>query len=231
MKSDPIKDKSNPVSLVSICPQVLAERIRAIPEDILEMPLKDLEKAICVTEDDEMLRVCFAQEVERARRQGKPVIQANIYEGVFTAKTFSFYIANSFKLAYIIRPFPEYETSLENILLLGLQRMKNIMKQPLVDQEGKFDYRLAQIQISLFKDVSDRTRGASTQKVEMNSKSLSVSVTKDITHSSPIQIPDDLDRQLLELEAQTSNEVRTLSYEEKEVKEADIISEEDVSDN
>lgn len=200
MKAIAIKDQADPESLVNIVPTALAQRIRCIPNQYLEMSEAELLKQFSITRVDRLLRIAFHQELDRAKRTDGLVKLNNIFAGVTDRKTFmEDHVGKSARLAYMIRPPVDYELDLEDLLQLGLQELRAIMERPLVDENGRFDHKLAKIKLDTFKDIADRRRGQATQKIE--TKSLSVSVTKEIPTT-----PEEIDRELQKLESELGDQ-------------------------
>lgn len=210
LAEDLIKDRSNPKSLVSMCPSVIGDRIAAIPDSVLSMDDKDLEKAGKISEADKQLRAAFYIEYERASRASDKISPANVYKGIVTGPHFHQSIVNnSFKLAYIVRPYREYQAQLEDLLQFGFDRMSEIMHRPQVDENGKFDHKLAALQMQLWKELADRRRGSAAKNINLSSQSTNLTITKDITE--PPRNIAEIDQKLKELEAQ---EVITITHKE-----------------
>ena len=214
LADDLIKDKNNPKSLVSMCPSNMAERIAAIPDNVFSMDDKEIEKAAHVTEADKQMRAAFFIEYERAVRNGDKISPANVYKGIVTASYFHNYVINnSFKLAFVIRPYREYQAQLEELLQFGFDRMSEIMRRSQVDENGKLDHKLAALQMQLWKELADRRRGSTTKNINLNSQiqSTNLNITKDITAPRSV---DEIDKKLKELEAQ---EAKTITITHKEM--------------
>lgn len=214
-----VKDKNNPMSLVNLCPTVMAERIAAIPDIYLEMTEKELEHHYTPTKEDRLMRIAFIQELERCSRTDTTFNCANVYQGlVNNAGFYKSVITNSLRLAYIIKPFPEYQITLEELVHLGTDRMREILVRPAVTADGKFDHKLAALQNVVWEKVNDRLYGSITKKLEVESKSVNVNVERKAS------TPAEVDRQLRELEMQTTRTVQAIPYEEKEITEVIEVS-------
>lgn len=222
IRNDPFKGADNPISLVNICTTHIAVAVKAIPDEVLMMNEKDLQKQVCPGDVERKLRAAFQLEYERAVRTSGKFEASNVWKGVVTGPYFYRYIvANSYKLAYIIRPFPEYEAQLEDMLQLGLDEMNKILMQPMCDDEGKFDVRIAKLKVEITENLQDRRRGAIAKRLEVQSKSMNLNITKDAS-----QLPqslDEIDRKLQELEGPST--IKSISargnYEEISSSEAD----------
>lgn len=205
-----VKDKNNPNSLVNICPTALAERISCIPDGYLDMTAEKLEQHYNPTKEDKMMRVAFQMELERSTRTQTPFNMVNVCGGFMYPSTFyKSVITNATRLAYIIKPFPEYMIQLEEMMHLANNRIREILARPAVNEEGKFDHKLAALQQVVWEKVTDRARGSVTKKLEVDSRTVNVNMTK----TNPI----DIDRELKDLEAQLSTrEVKAIGHNEKE---------------
>lgn len=209
-ESDLIKDRDNPKSLVNLTPTVVASRITAIPEDVFLLSVEELEVAGHIGDTERKMRAAFTQEHERSLRTGDQMLMSNVYKGITTHSYFHRYIVgNSYKLAYVIKPFADYQASLEDMLQLGLDEMRKILKQPMVDAKGNFDTKLAAVKINLFKDLADRRRGSAAKKLEIDSKSMNLNITKDVTETP--ESMEAIEQRLKELEA---TEVLAISHKD-----------------
>lgn len=201
VESDLIKDYDNPQSLVNLTPSVLGGRIAAIPEEILLMTDQQLEAKANVGDVERKLRAAWQIEYERAVRTGEKMEAANIYKGIVTKSYFHReLVGNSYKLAYIIKPFPDYAAQLEDMLQLGLDEMRKILKEPMVDEDGKFNHKLAALKANITEKLQDRARGAVTQKMQIDQKNMNLNITKDVTQATPLQM-EAIDARLRELES------------------------------
>lgn len=197
--------------LLEITNTQVSTRISAIPDDVLNMKEEDFLKHADVHDAERKLRAAWAMELERALRTDSKFEASNVYKGIVTRNYFERYVLfNSYKLAYIIKPYPEYEAQLEDMLQMGLDERRKILKRPLVDKEGKFDHKLAALKESITKNLEERRRGAITQRLQVDQKSLNVNVTKDVSQT-PLQL-DAIDARLRELESSEA-----ISIEHKEV--------------
>lgn len=209
-EQDLVKDKHNPLSLVNKTNTGISVRIAAIPLEILEMKEADLEHHADVHDVERKLRAAFQMEYERAVRTGLTMDSTNIYKGICSSPYWHKYVVgNSYKLAYVIKPYPDYEAQLEDMLQLGLDEMRKILKQPLKDKEGKFDHKLAALKANITEKLQDRRRGAVAQKMLIDQKSMNVNITKDVTQA-PANIQD-IDRRLAELEGK---DVPAITYKD-----------------
>jgi hypothetical protein len=197
--------------LLELCPSVIATRIQVIPPEVWLLKEAELETKASVHDNERKLRVAFQMEHERAIRTGDIIVLFNVYKNIVTKSYFyNYVITNSYKLAYIIKPFPEYEMQLEEMLQLGLDERRKILKQPLKDKEGKFDHKLAALKEAITKNLEERRRGSITQKLQVDQKNLNLSITKDVTQQPPLQM-EAIDARLRELEG---GEAIAISYEE-----------------
>lgn len=200
---DPIKGKDNPRSLINITNSVLSKQIMCIPQEVLEMSESELEHHATPHDTERKLRAAFQMELERATRTEDTMLSVNIYRGIVSKPYWDKYILhNSYKLAYIIRPYPEYEAQLEDMLQLALDEMRKILKEPLKDKGGKFNVQLANLKTQIAEKLQDRRRGVVAQKLLVDQKSMNVNITKDVTETPPNM--DAIEQRLKELEAEAA---------------------------
>ncbi|MFN3454033.1 MAG: hypothetical protein ACK41T_03670 [Pseudobdellovibrio sp.] len=155
-------------------PSWFSKILEVIPDEVFMLTEDDLRKRCNPTAREEKLRVSFWQEYYRVS-QSKKIQQINISNvcgGICDNRTFQALIRNSFTLAFVLMAPPEINTSLEDILLLGIQRMRDIMKLPPVDKDGCFDKGIADIQLKIYQDALNRRRGPVKNTHELASKSM-----------------------------------------------------------
>jgi len=201
--------------LLEITNTQVSSRIAAIPDDVFNLREDELEKHASVHDVERKLRAAWAMELERALRTESKLEATNVYKGIVTRQYFEKHVLyNSYKLAYMIKPYPEYEAQLEDMLQMGLDERRKILKRPLVDKEGKFDHKLAALKESITKNLEERRRGTVVQRLQVDQKSMNVNITKDVTET-PLQL-DAIDARLRELESSEA-----IAIEHKEVANAE----------
>ncbi len=159
-------------------PEVLREKMLKIPSTYREMDETDLKKEFRVSERIELLRGSFWEEYYEAQRDNRVMKVSNVYKNITTKANWYKICAVHSKLAYVTCPIVAMESHITTILrTTGVDKIKEIMNQPLVDDNGKFDVNLARLQVQLYKQLDERLHGGIVQKVEQ--KSLNINVNKE----------------------------------------------------
>lgn len=129
---NPLKDESNATSVINLVPTAMATRLKAIPEYVFDMEMKELEEKANVGQVERKIRVAFWLEYERAHRNGTPVRMASVYQGTCSmGYFFKNLITNSFKLAYILTPPEDYRVVMEEMLMLAMEEERQILQTPI----------------------------------------------------------------------------------------------------
>ena len=201
----------DPYNVMGLVNSAIAQAISVIPEDVISASDWELVKNGKCTEVEKRLRLAWTLELDRAYKNGKMMNINMLYSGIISKRDyFNKIITNSYKLAFIIRPFPEYDLILEDILRTLTGDMLQISKAPIKDENGRFDSKIIAAKIALWKDVNDRKHGQATQhilKAQVN-----VPSSKDLT---PEKIAE-IDRKLAELKPKDIIEIATPVSEDKE---------------
>lgn len=203
---DNVKDFSNPVSLVNITPSLVSNKIAAIPDEVLLLNEEKLEHHARVEDAERRLRAAFQLEHEVAIRKGSKMDMTNVYKGIVTFAYFHKYVVgNSYKLAYMIKPYTDYKADMEDLLRMGLDDLRVVMKRPLVNSKGELDHKLAMLKHSITKDLLDRTKGSATKHIAIDSKSMNVNINKEVP-AKPLTL-EEVNEQLKRLEAQEAPQI------------------------
>jgi hypothetical protein len=206
-----IRDHDSEYSLVNIVPEFLRQPILSIPEGLLELSERELTEVVNPDTALKKLRTSFWLEYVRAIRTDTTMLISNIHSGICMMAQFRKIVANNNKLVYIITPRPQYNVELEDLLFLGLERVRAALELDPVRKVRKknketdqwedhiiVDTKLIEIQKKIFNELSDRRRGQLVQKVDINQKSLNYNV------NTPAELPRsvaEIDAQLAALES------------------------------
>lgn len=199
------KDKSDPKSMINIAPMCMSRPIETCPDDIFDMSEAELEHQLMrdkYARELSLVRTSFWLEYERATRAGLTMDVSNIVAGICDRRVFiGSIIANSFRVAYILKPHAEYKLQVEEMLQIGLRQMREILLLPNVDAKGRADAKLASVKQKIFDTVLDRAVGAVPKLVNQRNLNMNVDAAKD---AQVIEVPklEDLDAELMELASQ-----------------------------
>lgn len=193
------KDKSDPDSLISRLPSLLALKLGAVPNEVLEMSDDELRKLAKVSVDVERLRIALWQEYERANRTNTSMQIGNIFSGLCPREAFlNRIIQNSYTMAYMCRPPLNIAIAIEEALLLSIEQMRSILLHPHVDERGRFDGKAASLKLQLYKELHARAKGMVVQKVEQKNLHLHADADTPLPKSV-----DEINKRLAELESKT----------------------------
>lgn len=206
---NPIKDTSNPRSIINLTPSSVSNAIGYIPESIFELGERELKQAAKPTEIEERLRYSFWREYDQAQSALRRINLANIYGGVCSQTHFlKNIVSNSFKLAYILTPPLDYEVQMQELLGLGLEQLRDILLQPHVDDNGKPNPKMADVKQKIVESLHLRVKGAVPYRMETKNLNVNVDGSKQGQLSSKSNISiSEIDRELQELEARVNGDV------------------------
>ena len=206
----PIKDKSNPQSAVNLCPNAIAKGIEAIPDEFFSMRADELaekfrqgRKYNKETEIEEKLRISFWREYDRAVDNGQNMSLERICAGVCHVNAFRKIASNSYRLAYICTPPEDYVTTMQELLAIGLEQLRDILLQPHVDPETNIpNPRMCDVKMRIVDSITLRVKGSVASRIETKNLNLNVeadATKRPVTEISQLTDPKEIDRRLNEL--------------------------------
>lgn len=203
-----VLDRKNPKSLINLASPHFAKIIDDIPEEYFLMPETDLIQKVYglkVPEIDSKLRLSLWREYDdqlKASFIGKLSIP-RIVRGLCHASYFNKVLCEPGRVAFLLCQPAEYWTALEDILHLGISEMRRIMelKEQVNGKTGLVDTKLLDLKFKIWQHVDARQRGAITQRIEQRSQNLNVSMKATTEDLDKFRSVEDIDKRLLELEA------------------------------
>jgi hypothetical protein len=170
-----IRDSEDPNSLTNLLPSWLSQAINAILEETLTMDYESLRKTARPSATESKLRYSFWNEYKRViYDERKPKMSVNnIIGGICSLEQFRKTASSTYKLAYILQPPPSIDLAFDELIHTGLEEMLKIIKTDMVDEDGKFDTKLAALKAKIVSDVITR-RTEKTVNFNINSKSQSL---------------------------------------------------------
>jgi hypothetical protein len=163
----------NPHSIINLLPRKVVESLLAAKEkypQYFNKPEKELFKILkadCFVPDrtDDLLRVKFWNEYDRAQVHGTNMVMAYVTQGV-CEKTFfnEIYLFRAPRLAWLLCPPANYAAALDEMLNNAYRNLSEVVRQSVVDDYGKIDLNLAKVQLQIFKELDARKHGAHVQK-------------------------------------------------------------------
>jgi hypothetical protein len=221
-----IKDKNNPNSAINIAPQSVSRAIGMIPDEFFELTPHELQEKFRKerqgrytkdTEIEEKLRIAFWREYDRASDYGSMMQIERICSGICHISVFNKAMTNSYRAAYICSPPEDYITTVQELLKIGLDQIRDILLQPHVDEQGRPQPRMADVKMKIVESLTNRVKGMVAHRVE--TKNLNVNMDADNarpkTEVSHLTDPDEIDRRLQELLEKPSSKPETIDVTPK----------------
>ena len=192
-------DGNNPHSLVALVEgEALAKAVKRVPRSLWEVDEAGLREKAKPTKTDYALRMALWNEFRLASRSGTRIIANRIYGGICSYQHWwSNVLGNPTKVAWLLCPLQDFETSLEPLLVRIAERYDEIINIDIYDAKGKPDPALVKLVLKAMDQVEGRLRGAPTQRTE--NKNLSVNVRQPDPEPRPTM--EELNRRLAEIEA------------------------------
>lgn len=215
-----IRDPSNPKSVINLVPSSMGNAIKAIPLDFFAMDEEELKKMARADIVENRLRHSFWLEYGHACLAKREINMSNIVNGVCSKDYFLKHIlTNSFKLAYMLTPPPDYRVQMAEILTLGLAKLREILAMPIESAHPKtgekvVDSKLAGVQARIVEDLMTRSHGHPLRTIEVTSKNMNLNV--DVTNEVEIKDVSQIDAEIKKLEGELGG--KALSGNIKEAK-------------
>ena len=217
--NNPIKDKTNPRSVINITPSTLSTKIAVIPDSIFEMGEDELRIASRATLIDEQLRISFWREYNSAQDNEKMINLSNVYGPVCSQSHFiKRIITNSHKIAFMLTPPQDYKLRLESMLDFGFAQYEEILRLSNTDAKGNPNTKLIAEKHKIIDTIHQRVMGAIPHRIDTRNVNLNQELPPQVS-STPITDPKLLDQQLAELKQIVSG----VTDEPKEVFETESI--------
>lgn len=186
--------------------QWFTNKLDGVPVDALTMSVDELKKKIVINEQVATFREAFWLEFWKAKSEGRKIAISNVIDGICTKNMATTMMKNPYVVAYIYKPVMKYESRLNSILSeYGSKVVKEILDQPCVTEEGKFDTMLASLKLRTLKQLEDRLQGTPIQRSE--TKELKVNIAGEMSM-------DEINKRLQEL----GNQIPHINTEFREVK-------------
>ncbi len=179
-------DPESPLSLASSLPGTFASRLLRMvdqaegeflnnmnDETALLAAFKSL-KSYVPTVNDQRLRYLFWTEYEKSKLEGRVMDMKNVHSLVCNPKTFeSLFLKLPYRAVFLCCKPMAYEHTLKEMLLHGMQRMRQVLDIPATDPiTGKLNPKIIELQLKITAMVDMRVHGAPTQKIHQVTQSI-----------------------------------------------------------
>lgn len=216
----PVKDRDNPNSVVNLAPSAVSGFINAIPDEFFSMRADELAAVFRKdrgydkeTELEEKLRISFWREYDHAVDSGRMMILERICAGVCHTRVFTKLAQNSYRMAYICTPPEDYTTTMQELLKIGLDQLRDILLQPHIGKDGLPNPRMCDVKMRIMESVTLRVRGSVAHRIE--TKNLNLNVEGEMGSGIRNEVkqltdPEEIDRRLKELMGETGTSQKEL---------------------
>lgn len=162
-----------------------------IPQKLLDCPAEHLEPS----ELDKLLRISFWREFERSEENGKAFSLTAALTGVMSGSNFYNYTMKDQKrMAYLIRPFVEYDVELSKYEKDGFRRLEQALSVSPILENGRLDAKVAMAQLKALEFVNIRLRGMPIKNV----RNLNLNLNSDNIKKDGLT-PEEIQKQLEEM--------------------------------
>jgi hypothetical protein len=200
-------DQTNPRSLINIAPEVVVTvLLEKMPVPYLYMTESALEKQFRPSADLQKIRVAFWKEYESAQSELRRMSLGNIgrylgYPSLVIIRS----LKDVEKLAVILCPVTSYDNFLEESLMAGSRRLREIIDLPFFKDDGTPDHKTMELVLKAIAFIDMRKHGGIVQKqlsVNMDKKS-----SKELIGNASIE---EIDRKIKELEQADNIGIKTM---------------------
>ena len=160
----------------STVPELIRQSLSKIPTEAWTPDDLTYLKKYSIDRITSVLRYSFWAEYNRAQEEARPMLDVNIYSGVCAKSTYYQRIKAGKNVGYMIRPPTNYIRSLEEILDIGIGKLREIMTAPVMNAKGTMNTAAAKIMLQAFQLVDQRLKGAVAIKHEVLQKNLNVNL-------------------------------------------------------
>ena len=158
-------DHNNPRSLINMVPESLKKVMNSLDDKHRYLTETNLRKFADADARLAQLRIAFWIEYNSAQKVERKMSILNVYRGIASQDFWeNVILKDPKKVAYIIVPPKDYLVAMNELLELGMDRMREILKAPLYDKNGKFDPKVADKVIRVAHAVEARVKGAVVTK-------------------------------------------------------------------
>lgn len=196
-------DMDNPRSVLRIAGDALREAILNLPEEYQNKSEKEFYMAYRPGAMENRLRLSFWREYESSQESMTQLNVKKVYAGLCTKEYFyQKAIKNPVILGWMLIPPTDYAVLIEEALTFGIQRLREIMELPLVDENGKVNVKLCDTIIRATAMLDMRIRGAYIQKSEVRQLNFNMNAdAKGIGQALEASNMEEIERRIKYLES------------------------------
>lgn len=168
-------DSADPLSLATILPNPLADRVRSLPHALLIQDEITLTTLVDPTPQQTRVKLQFWEEYEAAVKQNRHLVLGNIIFGVCTREYLVEFVQSARNIAWLITPKPSYKLRIAELIDKGLDQIATIFdlpipganRKPLEEPPKPEDVvRIYRLKMDALKMLDMRKHGGYTQRTE-----------------------------------------------------------------
>jgi len=230
-------NKDNDRSVYNMVSPRIQEKLKRLSvQELLLTDEWELKEIIKPTPTLNRLRISFWREFDRAQTKNTDMKMVKVYAGICPKEQFERYLDNDNHTVWILKPPVDYVNAMEEALMFGIDRLREILEIPLVqtrhiklrDADGadyldtyeEFDPKTAELLIKTVAMLDMRVKGALVQKVEQKviaeNRNVNANLTatvsvekKETVEEAALQIGvEDLDGEIKRLEETIKKDVK-----------------------
>lgn len=195
-------------SFINLFPQSYWVWIKGIPKEYLFLSESELSKHFEVTSEMGRLRISLWMEIDRVLNKwsarsdlAKMTITPNrVVAGICTVDTLeSIFTFNPYKAAWLLKRPKRYEDALEEALLVGVDKVRELLNAPLYTKDNAFDSGAANVVLKAFDKIDKRLNGMPTQPIVQRNLNIHAKAAPQVTDHTQLSLSE-LDEKIKELE-------------------------------
>lgn len=213
-------DEADPRAVINLLPDSFREAVKDLAferpeylnqdERTLARLYREQRDAGLITKDaavmgpmENRLRVAFWLEYNRAQDNRAKMRLENICAGLCTRAYFENEILRrKTKLAWVLTPPISYTNAMEEALIYGVEKIRDILDVELKDSKGQVNVKAAEVLLKTIQFLDQRVKGAIVQKVDTRSLVVHANTDSKPKGSEPVTL-ESVQKELASLEQKT----------------------------
>lgn len=176
-------DRDNPRSIFNLVPKSVQTAILKVPGEMFGAGEEELRPLVKQTSWSRM-RINFWSEYNRAQMVSGPMKMTNVFGGVCSVGTFDKLVAHEPGfIAWLLCPPTDYMLAVDEGLNHGMDQIREILSMDnyKLDKAGQRipNVSLLSLKVKIVEMLDERKHGAIVQKLDVNSRTLSVNIQSD----------------------------------------------------
>lgn len=195
-----IFDRKNPDSLINILPAYMVKWVEGLDKRWFDYSQAMLKSKCHPSPREHQLRLAFWHEYSQAQEHSRKMKAENIYGPICTKDYFYRVIVKTpSKLAWLLNTPPEYQIQIEEMLHLGLGKLRDVLELPITDSKGP-NTRLISEMVKIVALLDNRVKGAVVQRMSISQQNLNLNVDGKVPGPQSPKTVTELNRELSQIQ-------------------------------